>query len=281
MWYRCSRPLEVRDGERLVPIGGRQQQRVLAVLLAEGGRSVGTDRLIEVLWPDGLAPAAAQHTVLTYVHRLRAALDDGSVSRSARVSLRCLGRRRRRHPLRAAPRAGGRRRPPPRRRALRPGPVDVARPGLRQPGRRVVGARVLVRLDELRVAPRGPGDGHSRRRARTLRRFPGSRRSSPNTRSVSARSASSPRPCRRPGGRLKRCGSCKRCVLVWPMGRGSTPPRSCGSWSTRSPPDRRPRGRAAAGHCAATSSTMRSARVRSAGCSRRRSPAQVGRSPSR
>ncbi len=59
MWYRVLGPLEVRDGERLVPIGGRQQQRLLAVLLAEGGRSVGTDRLMEILWPDGLARAAA------------------------------------------------------------------------------------------------------------------------------------------------------------------------------------------------------------------------------
>ena len=61
----------VRDG-RPVPLGGRRQRALLALLLVENGDPVSTDRLIEELWPD--APPAGASTLPSYVSRLRAVL---------------------------------------------------------------------------------------------------------------------------------------------------------------------------------------------------------------
>ena len=63
----------VRDGE-LVAIGGPQQQRLLAALLAAQGAAVSADRLADTIWPEGAAPEGARRSVMTYVSRLRAAV---------------------------------------------------------------------------------------------------------------------------------------------------------------------------------------------------------------
>jgi Transcriptional regulatory protein, C terminal len=63
----------VREGEP-VAIGGPQQQRLLAALLAAQGAAVSADRLAETIWPDGAAPEGARRSVMTYVSRLRAAV---------------------------------------------------------------------------------------------------------------------------------------------------------------------------------------------------------------
>ena len=63
----------VRDGE-LVAIGGPQQQRLLAALLAAQGAPVSADRLADTIWPDGAAPEGARRSVMTYVSRLGAAV---------------------------------------------------------------------------------------------------------------------------------------------------------------------------------------------------------------
>ena len=63
----------VRDGEP-VAIGGPQQQRLLAALLASRGAAVSADRLADTIWPDGAAPEGARRSVMTYVSRLRAAI---------------------------------------------------------------------------------------------------------------------------------------------------------------------------------------------------------------
>ena len=77
--YGFLGPVEVWDGDRSVKIGGRQQQRLLAVLLSQPGHVIETHRLVDVLWPDGLAPEAADHSVSTYVHRLRLAIGDRAI----------------------------------------------------------------------------------------------------------------------------------------------------------------------------------------------------------
>ena len=63
----------VRDGEP-VAIGGPQQQRLLAALLAAQGAAVSADRLADTIWPDGAAPEGARRSVMTYVSRLRSAV---------------------------------------------------------------------------------------------------------------------------------------------------------------------------------------------------------------
>src|SRR4051794_41130756 len=66
---RCT-----RDGEP-VPLGGPQQRRILAALLADSGRLVPVVRLIEAMWPEE-PPDGAARTARTYISRLRAAVGD-------------------------------------------------------------------------------------------------------------------------------------------------------------------------------------------------------------
>ena len=79
MQFGLLGPVQVRDGDRLVKIGGPQQQRLLAVLLSQPDQVVETHRLVDALWPDGLAPDGAGHSVLTYVHRLRGAIGNDAI----------------------------------------------------------------------------------------------------------------------------------------------------------------------------------------------------------
>jgi YVTN family beta-propeller protein len=68
-------PLEVRDGDGPIPLGGAKQRALLACLLLHANEVVSRDRLIDGLW-GGQPPASAAHTVETYVSRLRRALHD-------------------------------------------------------------------------------------------------------------------------------------------------------------------------------------------------------------
>lgn len=74
MDYRILGPLEVRDGDRLVGLGGDKQRALLAILLLHGNEAVSTDRLIDELWGES-PPASAPRTLQTYVSRLRKALN--------------------------------------------------------------------------------------------------------------------------------------------------------------------------------------------------------------
>jgi len=60
------------DGEA-VPLGGRRQRALLALLLVARGRPVATDTLAEELW-QGRPPEGFQTTLRSYVSRLRRAL---------------------------------------------------------------------------------------------------------------------------------------------------------------------------------------------------------------
>jgi predicted ATPase/DNA-binding SARP family transcriptional activator len=75
--YRVLGPLEVADGHQLIRIPSTQQRVLLAMLLADAGRTVSADRLIDELWADCLPsdPAAA---LRTQVSRLRRRLGAGA-----------------------------------------------------------------------------------------------------------------------------------------------------------------------------------------------------------
>jgi DNA-binding SARP family transcriptional activator len=72
--YRVLGPVGALEGDVRVDLGGRQQRRLLAVLLSHHGQVVPTGRIIETLWADGRAPNGANRAVLTYVSRLRASV---------------------------------------------------------------------------------------------------------------------------------------------------------------------------------------------------------------
>ena len=79
MEFRVLGSIEARDGGRALPLGGPQQRRLLAVLLADAGKVVSVDRLVEAVWSGDPAPEGAARTTRTYVSRLRTALGDGFV----------------------------------------------------------------------------------------------------------------------------------------------------------------------------------------------------------
>jgi predicted ATPase/DNA-binding SARP family transcriptional activator len=79
--FRVLGPVDVIDDGSTVALGGKQQRRLLAVLVANRGRVVRVDRLVEVLWPGEDGPVDAVATVHTYIARLRRALGDRAVVR--------------------------------------------------------------------------------------------------------------------------------------------------------------------------------------------------------
>jgi DNA-binding SARP family transcriptional activator len=77
--FRVLGPVDVIDNGRTVAIGGKQQRRLLAVLVAN--QVVPVERIVEVLWPSPDGPLDAVATVHTYIARLRRVLDDRAVQR--------------------------------------------------------------------------------------------------------------------------------------------------------------------------------------------------------
>ena len=75
MRFRVLGPLRVRCDAGWRPVPARQQRVVLAVLLADAGATVSTERLVEAVWADR-PPRRAVNTVQAYVMRLRKLLDD-------------------------------------------------------------------------------------------------------------------------------------------------------------------------------------------------------------
>lgn len=70
MELRVLGPMELHTNDRIVGVGAPRQRAVLALLLAERGRPVSTERLIDELWAGG-PPPAARITVQSCVYRLR------------------------------------------------------------------------------------------------------------------------------------------------------------------------------------------------------------------
>ena len=66
-------PLEVRDGDTILPLGGAKQRAALAILLLNRNQVVSRDRLVDGIWGDA-PPTTAVHTLETYISRLRKGL---------------------------------------------------------------------------------------------------------------------------------------------------------------------------------------------------------------
>jgi DNA-binding SARP family transcriptional activator len=97
-------PLEVRDGDRHVALGGEKRRALLATLVLHANEPVSAERLAVALWGDDAA-AEAVKTVRVHVSRIRASLGDPDalVTTQAGYQLRIGARR---SPLRGV-RAGG------------------------------------------------------------------------------------------------------------------------------------------------------------------------------
>jgi DNA-binding SARP family transcriptional activator len=79
---RILGPVEAFHRGRL-PLGGRRQRALLAILLLHANEVVSSDRLIDELWGEGAPPNAAK-MLHVYVSRLRKALDREGRERSSR-----------------------------------------------------------------------------------------------------------------------------------------------------------------------------------------------------
>jgi DNA-binding SARP family transcriptional activator/tetratricopeptide (TPR) repeat protein len=75
--FRILGPVEARRSGGQLQLGRPQQRLVLAVLLAEAGRTVSTATLIDRMWPS--APDAARRTVQVHIARLRRLLEPAAV----------------------------------------------------------------------------------------------------------------------------------------------------------------------------------------------------------
>jgi DNA-binding SARP family transcriptional activator len=71
--FQILGPLEVRERDRTVALGGTKQRAVLAILLLHRGEVVSSDRLIDELWGEH-PPATAAKTLQGYISHLRKAL---------------------------------------------------------------------------------------------------------------------------------------------------------------------------------------------------------------
>ena len=80
MRYGVLGPVEARRDEDIVAIGGPQQRRLLALMLSQPGQLISAERMVDCLWPDGLAPDGAARSVMTYVYRLRTVLGESSIA---------------------------------------------------------------------------------------------------------------------------------------------------------------------------------------------------------
>ena len=83
MQFRILGPLEVADGDRLIPLAGAQRS-VLALLLLSANEVVSADRLISELWGDE-APESGRTALQVRVSQLRKALggDGGRIATRA------------------------------------------------------------------------------------------------------------------------------------------------------------------------------------------------------
>jgi DNA-binding SARP family transcriptional activator len=82
MDYRVLGPLEVRDGDRVLSLGGPRRRTLLAVLLTRPNEVVSVERLADVIW-NGDPPAAAGNVVQGHVSDLRKALGRAVISTRA------------------------------------------------------------------------------------------------------------------------------------------------------------------------------------------------------
>src|SRR5690349_18329175 len=78
MEFRILGPLEVRDGEEPVAIGGGRQRALLALLLLRPNEVVSNDTLIDELW-HGEPTETARKAIQVHVSSLRKALGEDRI----------------------------------------------------------------------------------------------------------------------------------------------------------------------------------------------------------
>lgn len=76
--FQLLGPLEVRDGERVLPVRRRKLRAVLAVLALRAGEPVTPDRLVEDVWGE-TPPRTARHALENYVSELRRTLGHDAI----------------------------------------------------------------------------------------------------------------------------------------------------------------------------------------------------------
>lgn len=74
MRFRMLGPLEVQDGEEIIPLGGIKQRATLGLLLLCANEVVATSKLLKALWANDEAPASARKILQNAVWGLRGAL---------------------------------------------------------------------------------------------------------------------------------------------------------------------------------------------------------------
>src|SRR6478736_1720443 len=77
-------PLQIRDGEREIPLTGAKQLAVLAILLLHAGEIVSSDRLIDDLWGDD-PPESGVTALQVRVSQLRKALGPAAAQLETRA----------------------------------------------------------------------------------------------------------------------------------------------------------------------------------------------------
>ena len=81
MWFRVLGPLRVETTQpEALALGGLKQRTVLAMLVANAGRPVSVDQLVEGVYGDG-ALRTARRTIQTYVSNLRRLLGDSVIEK--------------------------------------------------------------------------------------------------------------------------------------------------------------------------------------------------------
>jgi DNA-binding SARP family transcriptional activator len=72
--FRLLGPLEVREGDRVLPLGAGQQRALLAILLLRANEAVSRDQLIDELWGED-PPSTAAKALQGHVSALRGVLE--------------------------------------------------------------------------------------------------------------------------------------------------------------------------------------------------------------
>jgi DNA-binding SARP family transcriptional activator len=72
--FRILGPLEVREGDRVLPLGAGQQRALLAILLLRANEAVSRDQLIDELWGEA-PPSTAAKALQGHVSALRGVLE--------------------------------------------------------------------------------------------------------------------------------------------------------------------------------------------------------------
>jgi YVTN family beta-propeller protein len=85
MDFRILGPLEVEHEGGELPLGGRQQRALLALLLLHANEVVAVDEIVDALWPESPPPSATK-SVHALVSRLRGLLEGEPVARNGAES---------------------------------------------------------------------------------------------------------------------------------------------------------------------------------------------------